>query len=166
MAINPPSPVKDHDFLRLIAILRLAVPYTGIILSTRESATIRRQCYDLGVSQISASSRTHPGGYTEAHEDAEAGSQFSLGDHRSLDEVVADYGINVHFTSDLASVDSTARKAHFVPVGDAETPEFSLDYDVMHVVPPQSAPDWVKASALANDTPAGYVADTSADEES
>jgi 2-iminoacetate synthase len=90
VAMNPPAPVRDHDFLRLIAILRLAVPYTGIILSTRENATIRRQCYALGVSQISASSRTNPGGYSESAHDPHEGSQFSLGDHRSLDEVIAD----------------------------------------------------------------------------
>jgi len=90
VALNPPCPVKDHDFLRLIAIMRLAVPYTGIILSTRENATIRRQCFALGVSQISASSRTNPGGYSEPDGEPGAGSQFSLGDHRSLDEVIAD----------------------------------------------------------------------------
>ncbi|MBD3221310.1 [FeFe] hydrogenase H-cluster radical SAM maturase HydG [bacterium] len=90
VALHPPAPVRDHDFLRLIAILRLAVPYTGIILSTRENANIRRQCYDLGISQISASSRTNPGGYADSQTDLHAGSQFSLGDHRSLDEVVAD----------------------------------------------------------------------------
>ncbi len=90
VALNPPAPVRDHDFLRLIAILRLAVPYTGIILSTRENATIRRQCYALGISQISASSRTNPGGYTERQHDPHSGEQFSLGDHRSLDEVIAD----------------------------------------------------------------------------
>ncbi|MDD5718233.1 MAG: [FeFe] hydrogenase H-cluster radical SAM maturase HydG [Candidatus Krumholzibacteria bacterium] len=90
VALNPPAAVRDHDFLRLIAILRLAVPYTGIILSTRENATIRRQCFALGVSQISASSRTNPGGYSEAATGMRSGSQFSLGDHRNLDEVIAD----------------------------------------------------------------------------
>ena len=90
VAINPPAPVRDSDFMRIIAILRLAVPYTGIILSTRENATIRRQCYSLGISQISASSRTSPGAYAENEKDPHAGSQFSLGDHRSLDEVIAD----------------------------------------------------------------------------
>lgn len=88
VAAAPPAPVSDHDFMRLVAILRLAVPYTGIILSTRETAAIRRQCLALGVSQISASSRTSPGGYAGA--DQAAGEQFSLGDHRPLDEVVAD----------------------------------------------------------------------------
>jgi 2-iminoacetate synthase len=90
IADHPPHAVADHDFLRLVAILRLAVPYTGIILSTRENPEIRRQCFEVGVSQLSASSRTNPGGYTEAAEGKHAGSQFSLGDHRTLDEVVAD----------------------------------------------------------------------------
>ncbi|WP_091196481.1 [FeFe] hydrogenase H-cluster radical SAM maturase HydG [Formivibrio citricus] len=86
-SLAPSAPVSDDDFKKIIAILRLAVPYTGIILSTRESAAIRRECYALGVSQISAGSRTNPGGYSEG--ETEAG-QFQLGDHRSLEEVVAE----------------------------------------------------------------------------
>jgi 2-iminoacetate synthase len=62
-AIRPPYPVSDHNFKKLVAILRLAVPYTGIILSTRETQAIRTEVFDLGVSQISAGSRTNPGGY-------------------------------------------------------------------------------------------------------
>ena len=85
LSMTPPAPVSDHDFKKLIAILRLAVPYTGIILSTRESAAIRRECYALGVSQISAGSCTTPGGYGEGEN---AAGQFQLGDHRSLGEVV------------------------------------------------------------------------------
>jgi 2-iminoacetate synthase len=87
VSINPPAPVSDDDFRKIIAILRLAVPYTGIILSTRESAAIRRECYALGVSQISAGSRTNPGGYSAGET---AAGQFQLGDHRSLDEVIAE----------------------------------------------------------------------------
>ena len=87
VSIDPPAAVSDDDFRKLIAILRLAVPYTGIILSTRESAAIRRECYALGVSQISAGSRTNPGGYSEGETTA---GQFQLGDHRSLDEVIAE----------------------------------------------------------------------------
>ncbi len=87
VSINPPAPVSDDDFRKIIAILRLAVPYTGIILSTRESADIRRECYALGVSQISAGSRTNPGGYSAGET---AAGQFQLGDHRSLDEVIAE----------------------------------------------------------------------------
>jgi 2-iminoacetate synthase len=86
LASHPPNPVSDNDFKKLIAILRLAVPYTGIILSTRESPAMRGESYALGVSQISAGSRTNPGGYAE-NEDYDA-SQFALGDHRPLDEVI------------------------------------------------------------------------------
>jgi len=89
IASNPPFVVSDLDFRKIVAILRLAVPYTGIIMSTRETAQMRRETFALGVSQISAGSRTNPGGYTDSlHEDD--GSQFSLGDHRSLDEVIRD----------------------------------------------------------------------------
>jgi len=90
VADHPPFAVSDREFLRLVAILRLAVPYTGIILSTREGPDVRRQCLEVGVSQISASSRTNPGGYAEAATGDHTGEQFSLGDHRSLDEVIAD----------------------------------------------------------------------------
>ena len=86
IASHPPHPVSDVAFRKIVAILRLMVPYTGIIMSTRETAAIRRETFALGVSQISAGSRTSPGGYT--HEDA--GAQFSLGDHRSLEEVIRD----------------------------------------------------------------------------
>ncbi|MDP2335215.1 MAG: [FeFe] hydrogenase H-cluster radical SAM maturase HydG [Bacteroidota bacterium] len=89
IASHPPFAVSDLDFRKIVAILRLAVPYTGIIMSTRETAQMRRDTFALGVSQISAGSRTNPGGYSDQlHEDD--GSQFSLGDHRSLDEVVRD----------------------------------------------------------------------------
>jgi 2-iminoacetate synthase len=89
IASHPPFAVADLDFRKIVAILRLAVPYTGIIMSTRETAQMRRETFALGVSQISAGSRTNPGGYTDSlHEDD--GSQFSLGDHRPLDEVIRD----------------------------------------------------------------------------
>ncbi len=89
IASHPPQPVSDIDFRKLVAILRLAVPYTGIIMSTRETAQMRRDTFALGVSQISAGSRTNPGGYTHETAKGEA-SQFSLGDHRTLDEVIRD----------------------------------------------------------------------------
>ena len=87
IASAPPFPVSDSDFKKLVAILRLTVPYTGIIMSTRETAEMRRATFELGVSQISAGSRTNPGGYEEDEYDA---SQFSLGDHRDLDDVIRD----------------------------------------------------------------------------
>ena len=81
--------VSDDDFKKIVAILRLAVPYTGIIMSTRENADTRRATFQLGVSQISAGSRCNPGGYAELGDGHDA-EQFQLGDHRSLDEVVRD----------------------------------------------------------------------------
>jgi 2-iminoacetate synthase len=89
LASHPPFAVSDIDFRKIVAILRLAVPYTGIIMSTRETANMRRETFALGVSQISAGSRTNPGGYEEETEDDPSG-QFSLGDHRPLDEVIRD----------------------------------------------------------------------------
>ncbi len=83
---HPDWPVDDQTFEKIVAILRLAVPYTGIILSTRESAPMRQRALELGVSQISASSRTNPGGYSQS----DTTEQFSLGDDRSLDDVVLD----------------------------------------------------------------------------
>jgi 2-iminoacetate synthase len=88
VAAHPPFAVSDIDFRKIVAILRLAVPYTGIIMSTRETANIRRETFALGVSQISAGSRTNPGGYASAEEFEMA--QFQLGDHRGLDEVIGD----------------------------------------------------------------------------
>ncbi len=91
-ADKPPFAVADDDFRKMIAILRLAVPYTGIILSTRERAELRRELFELGVSQISAGSRTSPGAYHESKESMKEHEmeQFQLGDHRSLEDVVAD----------------------------------------------------------------------------
>lgn len=89
IASHPPHAVSDLEFRKIVAILRLAVPYTGIIMSTRETAQMRRDTFALGVSQISAGSRTNPGGYEEEVED-EVSGQFSLGDHRPLDEVIRD----------------------------------------------------------------------------
>ncbi len=89
LASNPPHALSDPEFLKAVAILRLAVPYTGIIMSTRETPEIRRETFSLGVSQISAGSRTNPGGYSNDGDELQ-GSQFQLGDHRPLDEVIRD----------------------------------------------------------------------------
>jgi len=89
---KPPFAVSDADFKKLVAVIRLSVPYTGIILSTRERAELRRELFELGISQISAGSRTSPGAYKESQESLEEYEmeQFQLGDHRALDEVVRD----------------------------------------------------------------------------
>ena len=81
---NVPAPLTDGQFKKLVAVLRLAVPYTGLILSTRELPALRRELLDLGISQISAASKVNPGGYTN-----DCGTeQFEVGDNRSLDEIV------------------------------------------------------------------------------
>jgi 2-iminoacetate synthase len=98
-AIKPPHPVSDHDFKKLVAVIRLAVPYTGIILSTRETAALRREVFELGISQISAGSRTNPGGYQEDSSEAFRAAQFNLGDTRTLDEVVMDISTHGHIPS-------------------------------------------------------------------
>lgn len=87
-----PNPVSDADFRKIVAVLRLALPYVGIILSTRERTEFRKELLAYGVSQISAGSRTDPGGYEEGngHAGAGAAGQFELGDHRDLEETISD----------------------------------------------------------------------------
>jgi 2-iminoacetate synthase len=80
-----PYPVSEKDLRKIVAVYRLAVPYTGIILSTRESAELRDKLLELGVSQISAGSKTNPGGYEE--DDREA-TQFETSDERSVDQML------------------------------------------------------------------------------
>ena len=84
---NIPHKVSDSDFKKIIAIIRIALPYTGIILSTRENDELRTELFNYGISQISAGSRTNPGAYS--HVADKSGSQFALGDHRSLEEVIS-----------------------------------------------------------------------------
>lgn len=98
-AIAPPYPVSDHDFKKLVAIIRMAVPYTGMILSTRESSELRNEVFALGISQISAGSRTNPGGYQEDSSEAFRAAQFNLGDTRTLDEVILDITGRGHIPS-------------------------------------------------------------------
>lgn len=80
--------VGDDDFKKLVAIIRMTVPYTGMILTTRERPEFRRELMEIGFSQVSAGSKTSPGGYTEHNPDADDTRQFELGDHRGLDEVM------------------------------------------------------------------------------
>lgn len=82
--------VKDDEFKRLVAILRLAVPYTGLILTARETPELRREVMEFGVSQIDAGTRIELAGYTkdkEAEQELNK-EQFEIGDVRSLDEVI------------------------------------------------------------------------------
>jgi 2-iminoacetate synthase len=87
LAQNPPYPLADKDLKVIVATLRLAVPYTGIIMSTRETAELRNELIYLGVSQLSAGSSVTPGGYQDGEDKGDA-PQFITGDHRTLDEVI------------------------------------------------------------------------------
>jgi 2-iminoacetate synthase len=87
VAQDIPYPMTDYLTKLVVATLRLAVPYTGIIMSTRERAELRNELIHLGVSQLSAGSSTSPGGYAEEAEAAHA-PQFLTGDHRTLDDVI------------------------------------------------------------------------------
>ena len=79
--------ISDDIFCKIIACARVAVPYTGMIISTRESPEVRARALELGISQISGASRTSVGGYCEAERD-ESSAQFDVSDQRTLDEVI------------------------------------------------------------------------------
>lgn len=89
LASDVPHPVTDDAFRLIVAVLRLTLPYTGIILSTREKVELRRELFQYGVSQVSAGSATAIGGYTDENVNNDGG-QFALGDNRSLEEVIRD----------------------------------------------------------------------------
>ena len=89
--INPEdfnNGISEDIFAKIVACIRVAVPYTGMIISTRESPKARQRVLELGVSQISGGSRTSVGGYADEEPEEESSAQFDLSDHRSLDEVV------------------------------------------------------------------------------
>ncbi len=81
--------ISDDIFAKLCALIRISVPYTGMIISTRESKAVRERVIRLGVSQISGASRTSVGGYSEPEPEDESSEQFDVSDKRTLDEVVA-----------------------------------------------------------------------------
>ncbi len=80
--------IDDETFAKLCALIRISVPYTGMIISTRESKAVREKVIRLGVSQISGASRTSVGGYCEPEPEDENSAQFDVSDNRTLDEVV------------------------------------------------------------------------------
>ena len=80
--------INDDIFAKLVACIRIAVPYTGMIVSTRESQKSRERVLHLGISQISGGSRTSVGGYAEPEPEEENSAQFDLSDTRSLDDIV------------------------------------------------------------------------------
>ncbi len=94
---NIPWAVSDRDFKKLVAVIRCAVPYTGMILSTREPARLREELFNLGISQISAGSKTNIGGYKQAlQHPGDMSGQFELNDTRSSGEIIRDT-INLGF---------------------------------------------------------------------
>lgn len=80
--------LSDDIFEKIIACIRIAVPYTGMIISTRESSAVRKKALELGISQISGGSRTSVGGYTEEERPHDT-EQFDVSDQRTLDDVVS-----------------------------------------------------------------------------
>ena len=80
--------IDDDTFAKLVACIRIAVPYTGMIISTRESQKCRERVLHLGISQISGGSKTSVGGYAELEPEEESSEQFDVSDKRTLDEVV------------------------------------------------------------------------------
>ena len=80
--------ISDDIFAKICALIRICVPYTGMIISTRESKAVREKVIRLGVSQISGASRTSVGGYAEEEPEEECSEQFDVSDKRTLDEVV------------------------------------------------------------------------------
>lgn len=91
--------ISDDTFAKIVACLRIAVPYTGMIVSTRESQESRARVLHLGISQISGGSRTSVGGYAEEEAPEDNSAQFDISDNRTLDEVV-------HWLMDMGYVPS------------------------------------------------------------
>lgn len=83
-----PNSISDELFKKIVAVTRIAVPYTGIIVSTRESEKSRKEVLEVGVSQISGGSRTSVGGYAEDVPEEHNTSQFDVSDTRTLDQIV------------------------------------------------------------------------------
>ena len=108
----PPYQVTDEDLKKIIAIVRIAVPYTGIILTTRETMKLRKELLNLGVSQISAGSRTYPGGYYDEMHNQPSKQQFTIGDTRSLDEVIKDIASQGFIPSFCTSCYRKGRTGH------------------------------------------------------
>ncbi|OOM74923.1 [FeFe] hydrogenase H-cluster radical SAM maturase HydG [Clostridium sp. BL-8] len=89
--INPEefsNAISDDIFAKIVAVLRISVPYTGLIVSTRESQKSREKVLELGVSQISGASSTSVGGYAEKEKEEDNSAQFDVSDNRTLDEIV------------------------------------------------------------------------------
>ena len=99
-AQHSPYKVSDADFKKIILLIRLAIPYTGMIITARETAQMRRDAIGLGITQTDASTKIGIGSYSEVGNEQESErQQFILGDTRSLDELVKDFAEMGHITS-------------------------------------------------------------------
>jgi 2-iminoacetate synthase len=99
-ASEPQYRVPDEDFKKLVAVIRLSVPYTGMIITAREQAHIRKDVIPLGCTQMDASSRIGIGSYSDTYSEQEAErQQFILGDTRSLDEAIRELAQEGYITS-------------------------------------------------------------------
>lgn len=100
MNVDPKYMVDDADFVKLIAILRLAVPYTGLILTAREPSSVRKEALDFGVSQLDGGTKLEIGSYSEhEHQQDLKREQFKINDDRSLAEVIDDLIDNKYIPS-------------------------------------------------------------------
>ena len=86
--INFSNAIPDDIFVKIVSVFRIAVPYTGMIISTRESAAVREKVLEVGISQISGGSRTSVGGYVEEESEEDNSAQFDVEDRRTLDQVI------------------------------------------------------------------------------
>lgn len=114
---TPPYPVSDDDFLKLIAIIRIAIPYSGMVISTREDPEIRLRAFGIGISQASAASSAAPGGYGCPNKGKKMSGQFSLYDHRTLDEVTYELLKNGFIPSHCTACEFKSRMGKtFLPI--------------------------------------------------
>jgi 2-iminoacetate synthase len=105
-----PYPITDEEFKKIVAVFRLAVPSAGVVVSTRESAGLRTELLHIGASQLSAASRTDPGGYT--HKVQETLEQFTTDDHRTLPEVMSSIVAEGYVPSLCTTCYRTGRTGH------------------------------------------------------
>ncbi len=109
---SPPHAISDEQFKKIVAVLRLSVPYTGMILTTRESEKMRSEILELGVSQMSAGSKTNPGGYCKADKNTST-EQFTMADERDINEIVkylADHNFMPSFCTSCYRVGRVGKK--------------------------------------------------------
>lgn len=99
MSKRPPHMIDDETFKRIVAVTRIAVPYTGLIMSTRENGAMRKELLELGISQVSGASRVYPGAYKDSLINKVTDQQFMVGDERSLDEIIRELAENGYIPS-------------------------------------------------------------------